>query len=410
MDNAKSVLTHARRLRGQAAELQRMEPARIVNGLYQAATRLSQLPRAQAVELRLSLQRETGLSLEMIEWGLDQACVAVEPRTLGRLLSLVEGDALLRAVPAQLTVAVLASNVFSAPLRTLVLSLLSRSPLLVKAPHTGSALLTAFIDALDQVDEALADHVECVVFPREAEDALTALLSAAEAVHIYGDDSTVAAVRRKALAGARVLAHGHGISAAYVPRSALVDDSALRDTAQRLALDVTAYDQLGCLSPQLVMVQGGGELTAFDLLEALHRALGEWEVILPRGTLPRAAAAAIVQWRGVAAARGELRQAMTYACSLEQGSLRAGPGYRHVGLYHCGGAEGAGQALQAFGHHLKSIGVAGPSSERAALALALPPGLAPRLCALGTMQTPPLTAYFDGQSPLFGIQSFIQID
>ena len=409
MDTASTVQAHGQRLRERAQELKAMDPARIGEALIEAMRGLARWTGQPAVELRQAIQEETGLAAELIEWGLDRSLASFERNALERLLAQCEGDAQLQVVSPELTAVILAGNVFTAALRAVALPLLARSPVLVKAPTGGAALVSAMIDALDAVDEVVSDQVRLVTFGRDDQAATGSLLRVADTVAVYGDDQTLCAIRGLCPARTRIVPHGHGVSAAYVPRGALADRARVRAVARRLANDVVAYDQLGCLSPQVVLVQSGGVVDTVGFAGALHEALDELEPLLPRGLLPKEVLPQIAQWRGVAAARGTVFQGAGHLCAAESGALRLGPGYRHVGVYGCAGVGDLGQKLRPMGGHLKSLGVAGGVGDRTEVALSLPTGLAPRICPIGTMQTPPLDAYFDGLPPFAGLLSYVQV-
>jgi len=161
---------------------------------------------------------------------------------------------------------------------------------------------------------------------------------------------------------------------------------------------VAAYDQRGCLSPHAVFVQRGkacdGKRFAKLLADELDALAASW----PRGTLPAAAAADQLQWRGVAAATCELHArescAVSYAGELP---LRASPGYRNVAVHDVADVAALRARLAPLSVQLKALGVASAGKDLAALADA-----APYVCAIGSMQEPPLDAALDGLHPLTG--------
>ncbi|MDH5492904.1 MAG: hypothetical protein OEY14_13200, partial [Myxococcales bacterium] len=196
------------------------------------------------------------------------------------------------------------------------------------------------------------------------------------------------------------LAHGHGLGAAYLPPSSLQGERAIRASVEALALDVGAYDQRGCLSPQFVFVARGAGLGARELASRLSsEGLSALEEALPRGELPLALEAAQMQWRGVAAAIGELFEGPRCATSFEPGLRpRLSPGHRHVSVLECEDLEEFLGVLRLFGGHLKALGVGGGVEERRRVAEALGPAQRPLISPLGQMQTPALDAETDGRS------------
>jgi hypothetical protein len=128
----------------------------------------------------------------------------------------------------------------------------------------------------------------------------------------------------------------------------------------------------------------------------------------PRGALPTSAGAQQVQWRGVAAARGALLEGDGYAVSHEaDGALRIGPGYRNVAVLERASEDDVLATLRPLGVHLKCVGVAGDEAVRDALARRLTDGIAPRVCAIGAMQTPGVDAPADGERPHAGLVRYV---
>ena len=79
-------------------------------------------------------------------------------------------------------------------------------------------------------------------------------LAAADVVVASGDDETIDDLRARTRG--RLVGHGHRVSFAVVAREVLADDRSRRHAAQRLAEDVAIWDQRGCLSPQVCIVEG----------------------------------------------------------------------------------------------------------------------------------------------------------
>ena len=68
---------------------------------------------------------------------------------------------------------------------------------------------------------------------------------------------------------------------------------ASRRIVERAAADVAAWNQMGCLSPHLIYVEEGGDLSAEQFAEALAKEMERREAAEPRGELPVESAAAI---------------------------------------------------------------------------------------------------------------------
>jgi hypothetical protein len=410
MHNATQVADAAARLRALAPLYTNEDISRVVNALCQTGVRLSGADRTLASDLRHELQASTGLSAEMIEWGLDTTFSTVRIDVLDGLAREVIGTQGLVPVPAKLVVVVLAGNVFSAAVRAIFLPLLSGAPVLVKGSSQDSVLPHFLLRAMRGVDPEIASRCELVSFARETPDAAEALLSQADVVSLYGSDETLATLIPQTKRGARIVRHGSGISASFVYADALRDTATVRDAAQRVALDVAAYDQRGCLSPQVLYVQRGGAIEGRGFARVLfEETLPEVARLLPPGAATLADQAQALQWRGAAQVRGELFDGRTFAVSYEAtNDPRPSPGGRLISVYDCDSPDDFARAVAPVGGALKCVGVAGEREYRLRLAQSLRLTAAPRICRAGEMQTPPFHIYADGQAPLAGFMSFIE--
>jgi hypothetical protein len=214
---------------------------------------------------------------------------------------------------------------------------------------------------------------------------------------VYGSDDTVAIMAAR-LGADRLIAHGHGVSVAYCGADAL-DDARINGTIARLSLDICAYDQRGCLSPQVVYVEETPRLSARDFGERLaETGLDPMSQVLPRGPLPAEIGAAQAQWRGMAEVEGALLSGDTYAVSIpEAGPIRWSPGYRNVTIASVGGLDDALNAMEPIGSNLKCVGADRASVGRVRSSLANSAVLTAVVCTLGEMQTPTFDAPADGR-------------
>jgi hypothetical protein len=368
---------------------------RVIDALRSTALTLSDAREPIALRLRSELQQETGLSMPMIEWGLVTSLSSLRHAPLAELVSAIPHDA-----PREVIGVVLAGNLFVAAVRGLALPLLAGAHVIAKTASREGAFARAFQAALSQADPAVGARLAVVQFSREDEAATRALCTGVDALSVYGSDETVEQLR-KLSPTARIIAHGHGLSAAYVARSALSSPEQAARTAERVALDVAAYDQHGCLSPHFVLVEPGGavEPQAFAQLLAAE-ALPALAQLLPAAEPTLHEQAEQLQWQAIAAVRGELHSHPTHAVSFEPAPLRPSPGGRQISVYACADHAQLRELLEPFAEHLKCVGVAGNKAERAAIAALL--GSA-QICRSGEMQSPPFDSWADGTPPLTGL-------
>ncbi|MBS2017283.1 MAG: proline dehydrogenase [Deltaproteobacteria bacterium] len=267
---------------------------------------------------------------------------------------------------------VLSANVFVGALRAIAFARAAASEVVVRPSRRDPSFARALVAAAEELgDEGL----------RLDEGLDVAAFGGAE-MHVYGRDETIAEVRAKASPRVRVRGHGSGMGVAWISRSA--DVAAV---VRGLADDVVVFDQRGCLSPRIALVEGGVE-RATEIAEALHAELDRLEGIVPRGAVPAEERAAA----------GRYLSTMTIACRAFSGAKHgigvAPPGapvllpppYRHVHVGACASIDDAAKLVAPLA---KGITALGSDDLGAAKALAPPWS---RLSALGVMQRPP----FDG--------------
>lgn len=127
-------------------------------------------------------------------------------------------------------------------------------------------------------------------------------LNHADLVIAYGHDETMEIIKKYLSSEAVFITHGHAESAAIIFKEA-----ANKETLQRLSYDMLSYDQRGCLSPRITLVEEGGELSPSQCAEYLaENILPEMSKKLPRGGLFEGEAAEILHQRSLYAFRGSV--------------------------------------------------------------------------------------------------------
>ena len=315
-------------------------------------------------------------------------------------------------MPAGLCAVILAGNLFTSAWRALIEPLLLRCPVLAKASSDDNVFPMLIKEALESVAPWLAEALTVTTFKGGDVTVESELFEISNVVSAYGNDQTIASIQKRLPVTTRFLPHGHGVGVAFISQESISNQHALETTCDALALDIAAYDQRGCMSPCGVWVEEGGAYNAHDVCQVLAtRSLPAISRSLPRGTLDLDAAAAELQWRAVASVQGKLWRGDDFAICYEQSSsvLRSTPGYRNISVWPCHALETFIDTLTRFGTHLKTLGVGGEFTTRHHMAFRLPAPLTPRICPLGTMQTPPLDYCSDGSLPSLGYLRFVEI-
>jgi hypothetical protein len=336
----------------------------------------------------------------MVSWAVRTTLDTIVPGTM---------EALARGAgnsdePLDMLSVILAGNVFTASVRGIVVPLLFGVPVLVKASSREILFPSMLRDALGKADPGLGTSMDVVVFEGGDRESEAALVELADTVAVYGSDETLDAIRER-LVDTALIAHGHGVSMAYCSARAF-GRARIDDTISRLGLDVCAYDQRGCLSPQVIFVEENADQTALELAGRLaNEGIAPLGRKLPRGPLPPSVGAAQAQWRGVAEVEGTLLVGDDHAIAVaDAGQIRWSPGYRNITLVPVSGLDEALVAMDPLGASLKCIGVDPESMQSMRARLNESDALAAYACPIGEMQTPPLDAPADGHSVWEGLR------
>lgn len=100
----------------------------------------------------------------------------------------------------------------------------------------------------------------------------------------YGADETLEKLRHTLPVQVQFHGHGFGMGVAVFREVPGIRSADLAKVADALARDTVAFDQRGCLSPRLVLVEGSRTF-AEQLCNQLVEALDRWEEKIPRGHL-----------------------------------------------------------------------------------------------------------------------------
>lgn len=344
-----------------------MSPDAAVLRIVSAARRLAEREGAPRASLVASLVATTGLSPEGVELGLARH-LEIDPSP-EEIASLVAS-----AAPTREVAVVLSANVFVGALRAIALARAASERVRVRPsrrePAFARALVAELGDPAVVLDEALA-----------VED-----LRGGE-LHVYGHDATISDVRRKVAPGVLVRGHGSGLGVAWVTRAADLEPS-----ASALASDVVPFDQQGCLSPRVVLVEGDAA-RARALGEALHGALTELGRRVPRGEVPVDVRASAAMWSASLAYAGEVLEGADHVVAVADEAAPAAlpPTHRHVLVVPIRDAAALAVAVAPLAHAVVAFGC---DDDEAARAVA--PAWS-RRSRLGAMQRPRLDGPVDGR-------------
>jgi hypothetical protein len=340
----------------------RSEPERVssVRRLLAAARRVYE----RRAKLTAAIAESTGLSAEGVELGFSY-------------LELEASDAELAALVAGVSEAnhvhvILSANVFVAALRALALAVAAAPKVTVRPSARDPWLTRALFDELGEPAVEIVDERDPAALD-------------AGSLHVYGRDSTIAAVRAAARAGTAVLGHGAGLGVVILTGAADIDGS-----AARIAVDIVAFDQRGCLSPRLVLVEGD-VARGTRVAESLHRELSGWGLRVPRGRLESHERAQARQWTDTVSFAGRAWEGADHVVGLGPAGETPAlpPPGRHVHVADVATLERAATLLAPISRFVAAVG----TDDSAGVRRVVPPYA--RLSQVGRMQRPPLDGPVD---------------
>jgi len=310
----------------------------------------------------------------------------------------------------ELLVHIAAGNLPNPALMSMVLGLLTRSAQFVKCTHAAAFLPRLFAHSIYDADAKLGACLEIAEWRGGNVELEAALFAGADCVTATGSDETLAAIRARLPVKTRFLGYGHRVSFGFVA-GAVLHGSHTRQIISRAADDVVAWNQLGCLSPHVVYVQTGGEVSPEKFAELLADELERREQTEPRGELPAEHAAAIASRRGIYEVRAAHSPETTqHWCSRNSTAwtvvYEADARFQLSCLnrfVYVKGVRDLTEALQSaemVRGQVSTVGLGVPEHKLEELATQLARWGATRVCPLGRMQNPPLTWRHDGRPAL----------
>ncbi len=428
------------------------EAAALLDGLRSAGTELASRPIRELIRVlgsagnrfldpedplrqkaEAALPEEAGLSPPMV-----RAVVEGMARdwTAPRLEALVEADfrdpgvldgfrpgprgELLRAMGGTLAFHIGAGSVPGVGAMSLLRSLLVKCPVLLKPGRGDVTLPTLLARAIAESDPGLARALAVVYWPGEDGGTLEDLaLREASRVVVYGGTETVRALRSRIPATTPLVAYHHRWSMGAVARERLTAAVSARRTATDAAMAVAVFDQRGCVSPQVIWVEEGGEIDPLGWARLLAKELEALEASLPPGPVDAGTAAAVHQLRGTSEIRG-------IAGSGEE--VLAGKGVSWTVLYEpdpkplpsclsrtvrvkpVEALERIPELLVPFAPVLQTLAVEATRTRREALAEGLARSGITRITTFRDQPWPPAWWRHDGTGPLQALVRWISLE
>lgn len=161
---------------------------------------------------------------------------------------------------------IFSGNVPNPAVMSFVFGMLVKSANVGKVSSRDAGIIDIYLDSLREMDPQLA-ATNVLVDPADAK-AVKSLLRDSELVVAYGNDESLAEIRKEVPARTPFFGYGHRMSFGVYAKSAL-GRPRLEKQASDTARDILITDRRGCLSPLVIFVEKGGVVSPEEFAEAL---------------------------------------------------------------------------------------------------------------------------------------------
>lgn len=410
------------------AQLATLRVSDIIELIDRATARLLDVADPLRREADALLPQVTGFDAEMVKLGLTGYLRAfrapqlhrfvaedfANPKVLDEFQPAVKGGAV-RAFGEGLLVHHWAGNVPGLPLWSLVSGLLVKAGNVGKLPSAEPVFASLFVRVLVELHPPLADALALVWWKGGDPEPASSLYAQADAVIAYGGNDAIAQVRRQVPASTRFLAHGHKLGVTLIGRCAL-DTQRGPAVARRVAQDVARWDQQGCYSPQLVVVERGAAIEADAFALYLGAELANLQRRMPRRALALDESSSVAAWRqGIEwSDRGSLIAPETseWAVALAEApvALAPTPGHRCVQVVALDALDEAVALLAPHAGFLQTAALAVEPARLVPLASQLGGAGITRITTPGAMAMPEAGWHHDGRFSLLDLVRMVEIE
>ncbi len=370
--------------------------------------------------------KETGFSRQTLERGLATFFDQLTKENLEALISQEFGhlrrldgmstnkeerfsDRSALATGPELIVHICSGTLPNPTLASMVSGLLVGSSQFIKCSRGASFIPRAFAHSIYEEEPKMGACFEIAEWAGGAAQFEDPLFEEASCVTATGSDETIRSIRERLPLAVRFLGYGHKLSLAFVAQD-MLDGFLASETLHNAALDIAAWDQRGCLSPQVIYVEKGGTVAPSVFAKQLAEELDKLEKKQPRAELTPEEAAEIANRRAIyelrAADSGETRLWQSEGSTHWTVVFESDPqwqyscGNRFVYVKEIADANEVLRNLEPVREFLSTVGLAAPEERLEELATAFGRFGATRVCPLGRMQSPPITWRHDGQPAL----------
>ena len=247
----------------------------------------------------------TGFSVEMLEsWGFDNFMSVLKKENLPLFGKLDPkkyikfkplGDGLVKAYgnadvnfsnfEPEVIGHICAGNILGIAAFEMIIDKLVDAATWIKVPTEEPVFGALYAKSIQEIDPNLAYSIAILPFEGGNKEVNEFLFSKSDIIRATGGELTrknIESLSNKY--NIPVVGHWHKFSFIAISREYMNDK--VKDIAELVSLDVSAWDQQGCFSPQEIYIEEGGNISALKFAEILSKEMENTYRALPKGTKP----------------------------------------------------------------------------------------------------------------------------
>ena len=313
------------------------------------------------------------------------------------------------ATGPELIAHITAGNIPIPALMSIVLGLITRSAQFIKCASGKSLIPRLFAHSLREIEPKIACCIEIAEWEGGMIDFEEALFNAADCITVTGSDETIANIRQRIPISKKFISYGNKISFAYIARE-MLSKFQVKNLVKLVTDDISAWNQLGCLSPHVIYVETGGAVSVEQFAEMLAEELKNRENTEPRGEITVFEASAITSRRAFYDVRAaNLDTTKIWYCADSTAwtvVFENDPLFQPSCLNRFIYVKAVSDINTVIQNSVKiqglvsTVGLAAPMSKAKEIVMKLAQWGVSRVCPLGSMQKPPLAWRHDGRLSL----------
>jgi len=244
----------------------------------------------------------TGFSLEMLEsWGFDQFMGILKKENLplsgklkpenykdfsefsdGLVKAYGEKNVIHSNYEPEVIGHICAGNILGIAAFEMIIDKLVDAATWIKVPSEEPVFGALYAKSIEEVDPQLAYSIAILPFAGGDREVREFLFSQSDIVRATGgEQARVSLTELAEKHNIPIAGHWHKFSFITLAREYM--DERASQIAELVSLDVTAWDQQGCFSPQEIFVENGGDVEAIKFAELLAEEMETTSIALPKG-------------------------------------------------------------------------------------------------------------------------------